>query len=191
MKKKIYIVEFDHVEWRCFSAHFTSKPQEKYISCKKPTYLACVYVNQADHVTKSDLNSVLKMAATIMTWFSRGIPLGIGKSRRKWNIYNMPIKPWIANLSIRDEDYCCQCSCFDHSVSIGLGSLLCSPPRDFKQYWIWPSLRSERKSSKRVRFESDYIFMPYFIVYYVILYFLTWTIEFHFLSPASLDCANL
>ena len=114
-----------------------------------------IYVNEADHVTKSDLNSVLKMAATIMTWFSWGIPLGIGKSRCKWNILNTPIKTWIANLSVGDEDYCCQCSSFDHSVSIGLGSLLCSPPRDFKQYWIWPSLRSERKSRKRVRFESD------------------------------------
>ena len=28
--------------WRCFSVHFTSKlPQEKYISCKTPTYQAC------------------------------------------------------------------------------------------------------------------------------------------------------
>ena len=40
-----------------------------------------VYVNEADHVTtesKSDLNSKLKMAATIMTWFLQGIPLSIG-----------------------------------------------------------------------------------------------------------------
>ena len=97
------------------------------------------------------------MAATIMTWFSRGIPFGIGQSRSKWNILNTSIKTWMANLSIGDEDNCCQCSSFDHSVSIEPGSLLCSPPRDFKQYWIWPSLRSERKSSKRVRFESDYL----------------------------------
>ena len=107
-------------------------------------------------MTKSDLNSELKMAATIMTWFSRGIPFGIGQSRSKWNILNTSIKTWMANLSIGDEDNCCQRSSFDHSVSTEPGSLLCSPPRDFKQYWIWPSLRSERKSSKRVRFESDY-----------------------------------
>ena len=112
-----------------------------------------VYVNEADHMTKSGLNSELKMAATIMTWFLRGIPLGIGQSRRKWNILNTPIKTWVDNLSIGDEDNCCQCSSFDHRP----GSLLCSPPRDFRQYWIWPLLRSERKSSKRVRFESDYL----------------------------------
>ena len=102
-------------------------------------------------MTKSDLNSELKMAATIMTWFSRGIPFGIGQSRSKWNILNTSIKTWMANLSIGDEDNCCQRSSFDHSVSIEPGSLLCSPTRDFKQYWIWPSLRSERKSSKRPR----------------------------------------
>ena len=73
-----------------------------------------VYVNEADHMTKSGLNSELKMAATIMTWFSQGIPLGIGQSRRKWNILNTPIKTWIANLSIGDEDNCCQCSSFNH-----------------------------------------------------------------------------
>ena len=33
--------------------------------------------------------------------------------------------------------------------------LLRKPPRDSSGFWIWPSLRSERKSSKRVRFESD------------------------------------
>ena len=107
-----------------------------------------VYVNEADHVTKSDLNSELKMAATIMTRFSWGIPLSIGQSRRKWNILNILIKTWIANLSIGDEDKCCQCSSFGHSISIGPGYLLCSPPRDFKQYWIWPSLRSERKAAR-------------------------------------------
>ena len=101
------------------------------------------------------------MAATTMTWFSRGIPFGIGQSRRKWNILNTSIKTWMANLSIGDEDNCCQRSSFDHSVSIGPGTLLSSPPRDFKQYWIWPSLRSERKSSKRVRFESDYPSMDF------------------------------
>ena len=89
-----------------------------------------------------------------MTCFSLGIPLGIGQCRRKWNILNTPIKTWIANSSIGDEDNCCQCSSFYHRVSIGPGSLLCSPSRDFIQYWIWPSLHSERKSSKRVRFES-------------------------------------
>ena len=91
-----------------------------------------------------------------MTWFSRGIPFVIGQSRRKWNILNSSIKTWVANLSIGDEDNFCQRSSFYYSVSIEPGSLLCSPPRDFKQYWIWPSLRSERKSSKRVRFESDW-----------------------------------
>ena len=107
-----------------------------------------VYVNEADHVTKSDLNCELKMAATIMAWFSRGITLGLGHSRHQWNILNTPIKTWIANLSLGDEDNCCQCSSFDRSVSIGPGFLRCSPPRDFKRYWIWPSLRSEWKSSK-------------------------------------------
>ena len=53
-----------------------------------------VYVNGADHVTESDLiaKSWLKMAATIMAWFSRGILLGIAQSRRQWNIFNSPIK---------------------------------------------------------------------------------------------------
>ena len=100
-------------------------------------------------MTKSDLNSKIKMAATIMTWISRGIPLIIGQSMRKWNLLNTPIKTWIVNLSIGDEDNCCQCSSsFDHSVSIGHGSLLCSPPCDFKQYWIWPSLYLELKSKQ-------------------------------------------
>ena len=134
--------------WRCFSAHFTSKPsQEKYINCKTSTYwtfslwftdlripvstFRYVYVNEADDVIESDLNSELKIAATVMTWFSRGIPIRIGQSRRKWNILNTPIKTWIANLSICDEDNCCQCSSFYHTVSIKSGSLLCSPPRDF------------------------------------------------------------
>ena len=85
------------------------------------------YVNEADHMTKSDLNNELKMAATIMTGLSRGIPIGIGQSRRKWNILHTLIKTWIANLSIGDEDDCCPRSCFDHSVSIGPGSLLCKP----------------------------------------------------------------
>ena len=53
-----------------------------------------VYVNEAYHVTKSDLNSELKMAATIMVWFSRGIPFGIGQSMRKWNILSTSIKTW-------------------------------------------------------------------------------------------------
>ena len=39
-EKNIYIL-LNLTRWRCFSPHFTSKPQEKYISCKKPTYLAC------------------------------------------------------------------------------------------------------------------------------------------------------
>ena len=108
--------------WRCFAVHFTSKPpQEKHISCKKPNISSLwftdlripvstfrnVNVNEADHVNKSDLNSERKM--TIMTWFSRGIPLGVGQSRRKWNILNTPTKTWIANLSIGDENDCCQC----------------------------------------------------------------------------------
>ena len=71
-----------------------------------------IYVNEADHVNKSDLNSELKMAAKIMTWFSRGIPFNIGQSRCKWNILNKSIKTWIANLSIGDEDNCCQGSSF-------------------------------------------------------------------------------
>ena len=53
-------------------------------------------------------------------------------------------KTSIAYLSILDEDNCCQRSSFNRSVSMGHGSLLCSPPRDFKQYRIWPLLRSER-----------------------------------------------
>ena len=114
-----------------------------------------VYVNEADHVTKYGLNCKLKMAATIMAWFSRGIPLRVEQSRCQWNILNMLIKTWIANLFIGDEDNCCQSNSFEHSVSIGPGSRLCSPPRDFKRYWIWPSLCPERKSSKRVRLESD------------------------------------
>ena len=111
-----------------------------------------VYVNEADHVTKSDLNSELKMAATVMTWFSRGIFFGIGQSRRKWNILNTLIKAWIANhpLVMKIIVVSAVTVSFDHSVSIGPAVIypLCSPPRDFKQYWIWPSLRSERKSSK-------------------------------------------
>ena len=145
--------------WRGFSAHFTSKTTTRKIhNLQKPNILACVtdlrisvstfrnvYVNEADHMTKSGLNSELKMAATIMTWFSRGIPLGIGQYMPKWNILNTPIKTWIANLFIGDEDNCCQSSSFDHRP----GFLLCSPPRDFRQYWIWPSLRSERKSNQK------------------------------------------
>ena len=96
-----------------------------------------VYVNEADHVTEFDLNCELKMGVTIMAWFVRGIPLGIGQSGRQWNILNTPIKTWIANLSIDDEDNCCQRNSFDHSVLIGPGSPLCSPPHDFKRYWIW------------------------------------------------------
>ena len=170
--RKRYIVEFDHVEvFLCsFYVETTTRKIHKllkpniislwFTDLRKPvSTFRNVNLNEADHVTKSDLNSELKMAATIMTWFSRGIPLGIGQSRCKWNILNTPIKTCIANLSIGDKDNCCQRSSFNHSVSIGPGSLLCSPRHDFKQYWMWPSLRSERKSSKRVRFELDYVTM--------------------------------
>ena len=95
-----------------------------------------IYVNETDHVTKSDLNCELKMALTIMAWFSRGTPLCVGQSRCQWNILNTPIKTWIANLSIGDEDNCCQRISLDHSVSIGPGYLLWNPARDFKRYWI-------------------------------------------------------
>ena len=88
-----------------------------------------VYVNEVDHVTKSDLNSEIKMAATIMTWFSRGIPLGIGQSRRKWNILKTPIKTWIPNLSIGDEDKCRHCSSFDHSIHPVISNSIGSDPR--------------------------------------------------------------
>ena len=154
--RKTYIVEFDHV---MFLSSFCIKTTTRKIHKLQKTNILSlrftdlripvstfrnVYVNEADHVTKSDLNSKLKMAAMIMMWFSRGILLGVGQSRRKWNILNMPNeKSWIANLSIGDEKNCCQCSSFDHSVSIGPRSLLRIPPRDFRQYWIWPSLHSE------------------------------------------------
>ena len=168
-KRKICIL-LNFITWICLTVHFkATPPQEKYVSWKKLNILSLwftvlripvstfrnVYVNAADHVTKSDLNSKTQMAATIMAWFSRGIPLGIWQFMRRWNVLNRLIKTWIVNLSIACEDSCCQCSNFDHSASTWPGFLLSSPPRDFKHYWIWPSLRSERKSSRRVRFELD------------------------------------
>ena len=103
---------------------------------------------------RCDLNRKFKMAAMMMT-FLRGIPFSIWESRRQWNILNMSIKIWIANLSIGDENNCCQCRIFYHGASIWPCLPLCSPPLDFKHNWIWPLLRLERKSSKRVRFELD------------------------------------
>ena len=60
---------------------YVETPTRKIHKLKKPNILSLwftdlripvstfrnVYVNEADHVTKSDLNSELKMAATIMT----------------------------------------------------------------------------------------------------------------------------
>ena len=115
--KKKFIVEFRRVEMFLCS-FYVETTTRKIHQLQKPIILSLwftdlrisvstfrnVYVNEADHMTKSGLNSELKMAATIMTLFSRGIPLGIGQSRRKWNILNTPIKTWIANLSIGDEE---------------------------------------------------------------------------------------
>ena len=75
------------------------------------------YSGAADHVTKSDINMKFKMTATIMTWFSRGISLGIWESRPQWNM-NTHIKTCIANPSIGYKD-------------------------DLRHTWICPSLRSE------------------------------------------------
>ena len=148
--------------WRCFSVQFYV---ETTTSCKKNQHISQwftdlrirvspfrnVYVNAADHMNKSDPNRKFKMTATIMTW---GIPLRLWQSRRQWNILKTPIKIWIANLFIGDEKNCCQRRNFDRSAWIWPGFLLGSPPRDFKHNWIRHSLRSERRISKRVRFES-------------------------------------
>ena len=49
-----------------------------------------IYVDVADHMTKSDL--IRKFEMTTMSWFSRGVLLGMWESRDKWNILKMPIK---------------------------------------------------------------------------------------------------
>ena len=137
--RKIYIVEF--YDAGCFSVNFRPKPpQAKYISCKKNNILSMrftdlricistfrnVFVNTADHVTKSDNRN---MSAMIIAWFSWGIPLGIWQSRCQWNIVNTPIKTWIANLSIGDEDNCYQYRIFDRSASIWWMARYHSPRR--------------------------------------------------------------
>ena len=137
-KMKIYIL-LNLTSWRCFSVQCGSKPpQEKYICCKNSLWFTelrirvytfrNVYEDAADHMTKSDLDNEFKMAVTIMMWFLQGIPLSIWQSRHQWNILNMLIKTWIANLSIGDEDNCCQCRNFDGSALIWPCFLLCSPP---------------------------------------------------------------
>ena len=108
--------------WKLIWRHWTYKMPVRYIKLQKPNILILwftdfrivvstfrnIYVNASDNMTKSDLNRKFKMAATIMAWFSRGIPLGIWQSRRQWNILNTLIKTWKTNLSVGFEYNCWQ-----------------------------------------------------------------------------------
>ena len=108
------------------------------------------YANEADHVTTSYLKSKTKIATVIMKWLSQGIPFicwNVGayniSEYRVLHMNNQSLHMWWRYL-LSVHDFSPSCLDMIHFSP-------CSPPPDFRQVTIWPSLRSAKKGKKAAR----------------------------------------